>query len=74
MFLRLITLRSEPDLSIVILYLYITTEYKVINLLNKVASLSEIDVDDILCKIVVEFESGHSYFKKGLNRLCNKTN
>ena len=89
MIVRLTPLRVNPDLSRAILwYLELKTEYKVINLLNKVALWLYIEVNDMLCKVVADFESpysyfekpsegfesGHSCFKKALNQLCNKIN
>jgi len=65
MIVRLTPLRLDPDLSRAILwYVELKMEYRVINLLNKVASWLYIEVIDMLCKVVADFESPYSYFEK----------
>jgi len=67
MFVKRTSQRLDPDTSRVILqYLDLKKEYRFKNLVNKVNSLSENEVDDILNEVVAEFESRHPYFEKPL--------
>ena len=60
-------LRLDPDPSRVILqYLDLKQGTRVKSLLNKINSLSESEVDEILDEVVAEFESRHPYFQKPL--------